>query len=241
MKKQGLTLSVKKTGDTWAKMKNVKNSFGVQNISHLVFKEICSTCKTKKLTKEQIKKYKMTESEIFEKYANLSETELKPKNNKDHYAKNGLMTTVIKQCRGEKKRWKKNRWIQKKNWWFKNLEYEVKAKIRNIFVNEKTVEKCSGNIYEKKKKKGDGREYILFRIDVYFFEYLLAVEIDEKRDTDRDLLFEEKRQEALEKKLCCKFIRINTNKRCNEDIEIGRIQTFISKFNNWKLKKNETE
>ena len=32
-------------------------------------------------------------------------------------------------------------------------EYEVKAKIRNIFVNEKTVEKCSGNIYEKKKKR----------------------------------------------------------------------------------------
>ena len=29
-------------------------------------------------------------------------------------------------------------------------EYEVKAKIRNIFVNEKTVEKYSGNIYEKK-------------------------------------------------------------------------------------------
>ena len=81
---------------------------------------------------------------------------------------------------------------------------------------------------------GDGREYILFRIDVYFFEYLLAVEIDEKRDTDRDLLFEEKRQEALEKKLCCKFIRINTNKRCDEDIETGRIQTFISKFNNRK-------
>ena len=25
------------------------------------------------------------------------------------------------------------------------------------------------------KKMGDGREYILFRIDVYFFEYLLAV------------------------------------------------------------------
>ena len=52
-------------------------------------------------------------------------------------------------------------------------EYEVKAKIRNLFVNEKTIEKYSGNIYEK--KMGDGREYILFRIDVYFFEYLLAV------------------------------------------------------------------
>ena len=52
-------------------------------------------------------------------------------------------------------------------------------------------------------------KYILFRIDVYFNKFLLAVEIDEKGHTDRDLIFEEKRQEVLEKKLGCKFIRIN--------------------------------
>ena len=43
----------------------------------------------------------------------------------------------------------------------------------------------------------NGCEYILLRIDVYFIEYLLAVQIDEKGPTDRDLIFEEKRQEAL--------------------------------------------
>ena len=36
------------------------------------------------------------------------------------------------------------------------------------------------------------QEYILFRIDVYFTEYFLAAEIDEKGHTDRDLIFEEK-------------------------------------------------
>ena len=46
------------------------------------------------------------------------------------------------------------------------------------------------------------REYILFWIDAYFIEYFLAVEIDEKGHTDRD---------ALEKKLNCEFIRINTS------------------------------
>ena len=40
----------------------------------------------------------------------------------------------------------------------------------------------------------------------------LAIEIDEKSHTDRDLEFEKKRQEALEKKLNCTFIRINTSK-----------------------------
>ena len=46
----------------------------------------------------------------------------------------------------------------------------------------------------------DGKKYIMFRIDVYFTEYCLAVEIDEKGHTNRDLKFEQKRQEALEKK-----------------------------------------
>ena len=46
----------------------------------------------------------------------------------------------------------------------------------------------------------NGCKYILFRIDVYFIKYLLAVEIDEKGHTVRDFIFEEKRQKALEKK-----------------------------------------
>ena len=46
----------------------------------------------------------MTQKEIFEKYANLSENELNAKNSKEVYAKNDVMTTVIKRCRGEKKR-----------------------------------------------------------------------------------------------------------------------------------------
>ena len=53
----------------------------------------------------------------------------------------------------------------------------------------------------KKKTDKNGYEYMLFRIDVYFTEYLLAVEIDEKGHIDRDLIFEEKKQEALAKNL----------------------------------------
>ena len=66
----------------------------------------------------------------------------------------------------------------------------------------------------KKKIQVDDndRKYILFRIDIYFIKYYLAIEIDEKGHTDRDLEFKKKRQEALEKKLNCTFIRINTSK-----------------------------
>ena len=84
------------------------------------------------------------------------------------------------------------------------------------------------------------QEHILFRTDIYFTEYFLAVEIDEKGHTDRDLIFEEKRQKALEKKLNCTFIRINTSKEnYDADYEASRIQTFISNFNKNKIKELE--
>ena len=57
----------------------------------------------------------MTEREIFEKFDNLSEHQLNTKSNKKVYVKNDVMATVIKRCRGEKKkRRNKNRWLQKK-------------------------------------------------------------------------------------------------------------------------------
>ena len=75
-------------------------------------------------------------------------------------------------------------------------EHEVKSKIVIIFVNEKILEEYSVRIYEidpyfyehyKEKIKVDKneREYILFRIDVYFTEYLLSVKIDEKGQSNR--------------------------------------------------------
>ena len=45
----------------------------------------------------------MTEREIFEKFDNLSQEELYTKCNKNVYARNDVMTTVMKHCRGEKK------------------------------------------------------------------------------------------------------------------------------------------
>ena len=56
----------------------------------------------KKLTKE-IKNYKTTEREIFQKLDNLSEDELNTKSNKNVYVKNNVMSNIIKHCRGEKK------------------------------------------------------------------------------------------------------------------------------------------
>ena len=99
------------------------------------------------------------------------------------------------------------------------------------------------SITEKKIQTDEnGCEYILFRIDIYFTKYFLAVETDGKGHTDKDLIFEEKRQKALEKELNCEFVRINTS-RGNYDAsyEASRIQTFISNSNKHEIKKLEDE
>ena len=88
----------------------------------------------------------------------------------------------------------------------------------------------------------NGQQCILFRIDIYLAKSCLAIEIDEKGHTDRDLIFEEKRQKTLEKKLNCTFIRINISKENFDiDYEAGRIETFISQFKDNKNKELQDE
>ena len=96
-------------------------------------------------------------------------------------------------------------------------QFEVKSKIGKLFMNETILEEYSVNIYETdsyfyEKIDKNEREYILSRIDVYFTEYFFAVEIDKQNHEDRGLLLEEKRQEALQKKFGCKFMRIQCKK-----------------------------
>ena len=129
-------------------------------------------------------------------------------------------------------------------------EFEVKSKIGKIFKKHNPLEEYSVKIYEidpyfydhyEKNIQADknGCKYILFKIDIYFSECFLAVEIDEKGHIDRDIIFEEKRQKALEKNLGCKFIRINTSNAKNGydlDYEVSNVQAFIDEFKNKKIK-----
>ena len=48
-----------------------------------------------------------------------------------------------------------------------------------------------------------------YNIDLYFHDYKLAIEVDEKGHKDRNIDHEIKRQETLEKELNYEFIRIN--------------------------------
>ena len=63
-----------------------------------------------------------------------------------------------------------------------------------------------------------------YEIDIYFCDYKLAVEIDEKDHQDRVISREIERQKALEKERGCKFIRINPDK---EHFNIFKAQNEI--------------
>ena len=86
-------------------MKNVQYGLGVKNMSDQILKEVYEIYET--LRKSKLKKYKMTEREIFEKYDKLSEDELNTKINKNVYNETDVVTTVIKRCRGGEKRGKR--------------------------------------------------------------------------------------------------------------------------------------
>ena len=84
-------------------MKDIQNGLGVTNLSDLTLKELYGIYEIKNVTKEQVKEYKMTDREYYERFDNLSKIELNKKNNKETYVRNDVMTTLVKCCRGEKR------------------------------------------------------------------------------------------------------------------------------------------
>ena len=95
------------------------------------------------------------------------------------------------------------------------------------------------NIMKKIQVDKNGCKYILFRIDVCFNKFLLAVEIDEKEHNDRDLFFEGKRQKVLEKNVVVnllELIQVMQRNGFHLDYEVGNIEAFIDEFKNRKIK-----
>ena len=63
-----------------------------------------------------------------------------------------------------------------------------------------------------------------YRIDLYFHDYKLAGEVDEKSHKDRNIDQEVKIQKALEKELVCEFIRINPDEK---DFNISKAKNKV--------------
>ena len=79
-------------------------------------------------------------------------------------------------------------------------------------------------------------------IDVYFIEYPLAVEIDEKKHADRDLIFEEKTRSTRKKNLVVKLLESILAKTIMIQImKLVEYKHSFSEFKDTQLEKLEEE
>ena len=105
------------------------------------------------LQKEQVNEYKMTKRKIYEKFTNLRKPELNTKNNKNPYARDDIMSTIIKRCR------EKSRGIRAEH-------YEKKCKLIKVGVSMFHLELMfiSINFYQQQKidEKGHTHRYLIF-------------------------------------------------------------------------------
>ena len=81
-----------------------------------------------------------------------------------------------------------------------------------------------------------------YRIDLYFHKYKLAIEVDKLGHNDRNIDYEIQRQQVLERKLSCVFIRINPDAiSFNIFKEINKIHRYINQLTKQKTKKQTKE
>ena len=146
-------------------------------MSDLVRKELHGIFETNNPTEEQIKRYKISLLEITNKSMDDS---------KSKYVRSDLMEKIIKNCRGVK---------QCKN----DIDREEKEKKRENFRNllgfkendmfltkEQSVLKSIMEVFEGENMQTQ-YSVLGYKIDLYFHDYKLAIEIDEKGHKDRIL------------------------------------------------------
>ena len=66
--------------------------------------------------------------------------------------------------------------------------------MKNIVLKFMKLIRIIMSIAKKIKVDESGHNYILFRVDFNFSKYILAVEVDGKVHTDRDLIFEKRKK-----------------------------------------------
>ena len=161
------------------KMINVQNKLGIKNIFDLVRKNIKSIFKTKNPTKKQ--------KEISKKPTDDSNTK---------YARNDLMKNITKKCRG----------VKQYNDGINRMEKEEQResfsailgfKEHNIMLTKEQSKSVKVAFEGENMQTQDN--VLGYRIDLYFHDYNLAIEVDEKDHKDKNIDHEIKRQTALEK------------------------------------------
>ena len=164
-------------------MIDVQNKLSIKNISDLVRKDIQGIFEIKNPTRKQVRKYKRFQKEISRKPTDDS---------KIKYARNDLMEKIIKNCRGVKKC---NDGINgmKKEERRKKVRAILDFRKHNIMLTkEQSVLKSIMDPFEGENMQ---TQYSIlgYKIDLYFHDYKLAVEVDKKVHKDINIDHEIKR------------------------------------------------
>ena len=154
-------------------------------------------------TKVQVKEYKRSLQEIIKDSMDHSKIKC---------VHSDLMEKIIKNCRGVKEcKNDINRKEEEKQ--RENFRILLGFKKSDIFLTkEQSVLKSIIEVFDGENKQTQ-YSVLGYKIDLYFHDYKLAIEIDEKGHKDRNINHEIERQKALEKELNCKYIRINFDKK----------------------------
>ena len=185
--------------------KDTRERLGVQSIYDLIDKEIKGGFETKNPTNEQKSEYKKHGSELI-------------KGEKFMYTYEDIITPIItysKISTPEAIEFRSKLGFDQHDIPL-SKEQPLVPKIMKLFTNEQILPQNS---------------VFSYKIDLYFPEHKLAIEVHEKRHIDRAVHKEIQRQKAIEKELDyeLKFIRINPDKKDSDFyVEIGNIYNHIS-------------
>ena len=111
-----------------------------------------------------------------------------------------------------------------------NLKRNLGFKLHDVInTKEQTITNSMKDAFEGEYMQTQ-YTVIGYKIDLYFHECKLEIEVDELGHNDRNIDYEIQRQKALERELNCVFIRINPDEKdFNIFKEINKIHRHIKK------------
>ena len=110
-----------------------------------------------------------------------------------------------------------------------NIKRNLGSTLHDVINTKEQTTNSTKDAFEEKDMQTQ-YTVIGYRIDLYFHEYKLAIEVDELGHNDRNIDYEIQRQKTLERELNCVFIRINPDEKdFNIFKEINKIRRHIKK------------
>ena len=157
----------------WLRIKDIGRELDVKNIFDLVDKDIKGKFETNYPTEQQIKKYKRYGTEFI-------------KDIKFMYAHECIIIPIIMHCRVATP---------------KSIEFRSKLGFNQYYITFTKEQSILKSVMDTLEGENTQTQYsaLGYRINLYFHDYKLAIEVDEKDHKDRNIDHEMQRQKVLEK------------------------------------------